>query len=64
MGFVNFVDWVSQLAATPVFHTVHGAVSCSNRRSITLNHTRDLLALIRVDQKHDFVVTHCISSWI
>jgi hypothetical protein len=23
-----------------------------------------LLALVRVNQKYDFVVTHCISSWV
>ena len=30
----------------------------------TIDHGRDLLALVRVDQKHDFIVSHCVSLWL
>jgi len=33
--------------------------------AVALDHGGDLLALVRVDQKHDLVVTHCLCSlWL
>src|SRR5690606_6781662 len=32
--------------------------ACLDRALVALDHGRDLLALVRVDQEHDFVVTH------
>jgi hypothetical protein len=31
---------------------------------VTLEHGRNLLALIRMDQENDFIVPHVISLWI
>ena len=60
---VDLVDQECQLAAAPVFEAVHHATVFLDGLGVALDHTRDLLALIRVDQKDDFIVSHCLSPW-
>ena len=61
MGFVDFVNGVGQLASTPIFEPVNLATVGGNHALIPLEHAGDLLALIRVDQKNHFVMSHCVS---
>jgi len=58
VGFVNFVDGVSQLATAPVLKAVNLATVGFDGRGVTLNHRWNLFALVWMDQKHDFVMTH------
>ena len=58
VGLGELVDLVSQLAAAPVLDTVHLAVAGGDHALVALQHGRNLLALIRVDQQDDFIVTH------
>jgi hypothetical protein len=62
--FVDLLDRVSQLAATPVFQTVDMTVLAGHQRAITLDHRGHLLALIGMHDKYDLVVSHYISLWI
>ena len=39
-----------------------GAAGAFNHAPIPLHHRRDVLALVRVDQKYHFVVPHCAPS--
>ncbi|EQD23595.1 hypothetical protein NM3173_2200 [Neisseria meningitidis NM3173] len=64
MGFMDFVNRVSQLAATPVFQTVNLTVCFGNHGFVTFNHSGYLLALIGMNDKHDLVMTHVISLWM
>jgi hypothetical protein len=64
MGLVDLLDRIGQLAAAPVFQTVDIAAFGSDQRAVTLYHRGHLLALIGVNDKHDFVMTHCISLWL
>ena len=59
--FVDFVDRVSQLAAAPIFQAVDGAAGFGNHGFVAFNHSGHLLALIRVNDKHDLIMTHVIS---
>ena len=58
------LDRVSQLAAAPVFQAVNLAAVGLDQRLVALDHRRHLFALVRVDQKHDFIMTHDDSLWI
>src|SRR5690606_33439519 len=60
VGLVDLVDRVSQLAATPVFTAVNGTVGLFDQRSIALDHSRYLFALVRMNQEHDFIMAHCL----
>jgi hypothetical protein len=64
MCFVQFGDGKSQLASTPVFKAVNLAVPALNQVPVAFQHGRNLFALIRVDQKTDFEMSHCCSLWI
>src|SRR5690606_7002187 len=61
---VDFLDRVSQLAAAPVFKTVNGSALGSHQGAIALDHAWHLLALVRMDDKNYFVVSHAVSLWI
>src|SRR5690606_137316 len=54
----QFLDWVSQLTAAPVFQTMNSTAFGSNNRRIALDHGGHLLALIGMHNEHYFVVTH------
>ena len=55
---VHLGDGKRQLAAAPVFEAVNGTAAVFDGRAVALDHMGDLLALVRVDQKHDLVVSH------
>src|SRR6476661_6036150 len=57
----ELVDLVGQLAAAPVLDTMHLAAAGGDHALVTLQHGRNLLALVRVDQQHDFIMTHGLS---
>src|SRR5690606_19971149 len=53
-------DRVSQLTATPIFQAVNLAAVFFDQLGVTLNHRVNLLTLVRVNQKNDFVMTHFV----
>jgi hypothetical protein len=55
---MNFLDRKLKLATTPVFLAVYDTTGIYDHAAITLGHRRHLLTLVRVDQKHDFVMLH------
>jgi hypothetical protein len=61
---VNLRDREGQLTATPVLKTVNLTTALGDHAFVTLEHGRNLLALVGVDQKYDFIVPHVISFWI
>src|SRR5690606_6676556 len=60
VGLDQVLDRVGQLAAAPVLEAVDGATGVLDQALVALDHRRHLLALVRVDQEHDFVMTHCV----
>src|SRR5690606_18287518 len=50
---------IGELAAAPILEAVDLAVATLDQRLVALDHGRHLLALVRMDQEHDFVMTHC-----
>jgi hypothetical protein len=56
--FVYLVDWMCQLAATPVFSAMNGTTGIRDHALVFFNHRRHLLALIRMDQEYDLVMSH------
>src|SRR4051794_28212877 len=64
VGLGQLLDQVGHLATAPVFHAVHLAAGGGEDALVAFQHGRNLLALIRMDQEHDFIVTHWNSLWI
>ena len=64
MRLVNLVDGMGQLAATPVFGAVDRTAGTGNHALVAFDHGRHLLALVRVDQEYDFVMSHCRPFWM
>ena len=64
MGLVQLLDRIRQLTPTPVFQAMNLAAMASNVGLITFDHGRHLLALIGVNDKHNFVMTHGCSFWL
>ena len=64
MGFVELGNGESQLAAAPVFQAMNRSVIALDQAAVTFQHGRNLLALVRVDQKTYFKVSHCDSLWV
>src|SRR3546814_2182240 len=60
VGLDQVVDRIGQLAATPVLETVDLALAALDQRLVALDHGGHLLALVRMDQEHDFVMTHVV----
>ena len=60
VSLVNFGNWVGQLTATPVLGTMYCTAGFGNHALVAFYHGRNLFALVRMDQKHDFVMSHCI----
>ena len=58
VGLVYLLDGKGELAAAPVLEPVDLAAVGFDDRPVTIHHRANLLALVRVDQKHDLVVTH------
>jgi hypothetical protein len=59
----KFLDHIGHLAATPVFYAVNNAATVRDDALVTLDHRWNLLALIWMDDKYDFVMTHANSFW-
>jgi hypothetical protein len=57
----EFLDHVGHLATTPVFDTVDFATTAADQTLVPIDHCGYLLALIRVDDKNYFIVTHHFS---
>ena len=55
---VDLGDRIRELAAAPVFEAMHRAAAGGDHAAVALDHGRNLLALVRMDQKHDFVMPH------
>ncbi len=64
MSFVDFVDRVCQLAPAPILTTVNNTAGFGHHAVVAFNHGRNLFALVRMNQKHDFVMSHCFPFWI
>src|SRR5690606_32962459 len=64
MGLDQVVDRIRQLAAAPVLEAVDLAFGPFDQGLVALDHGRHLFTLVRMDQEHDLVVTHVVSSWI
>jgi len=64
MGLVNLGDRVRELAAPPVFLAMNLALRPLDEVAIPLEHRGHLFTLVRVDQKHDFVVSQSNSPWV
>src|SRR3546814_16364289 len=60
VGLDQVVDRIGQLAATPVLETVDLALAALDQRLVALDHGGHLLALVRMDQVQDFVMTHVV----
>jgi hypothetical protein len=58
MGLVQFLDRIGKLAPAPVFQSMYGAATGLDGRTVALKHGRNLFTLVRVDQKHYFIMSH------
>jgi len=56
----DLLNGIGQLTAAPVFQPVNLAARGLDGGAVTLDHGGNLFALVRVDQEHDFVMTHCL----
>ncbi len=61
---VNLVDGMGQLAATPVFGAMDRTAGTGDHALVAFDHGRHLLALVRMDQEYDFVMSHCRPFWM
>src|SRR5690606_31810238 len=61
MRLDQVVDRIGELAAAPVLEAVDLALAAFDQRLVALDHGRHLLALVRMDQEHDFVMSHVFS---
>ena len=64
MRFVNLVDGMSQLTPTPVFGAMNGTARFRHYALVAFHHGRDLFALVRMNQKYDLVMSHCLPLWL
>jgi hypothetical protein len=55
---VHLGDRIGELAATPVLEPVHLAAAGRDHALVALDHGRNLLALVRMDQEYDLVMPH------
>src|SRR5215467_2127345 len=60
---VDLGERESELAAAPILEPVDLAVLARYRRTVTLDHRRDLLALVRVNDETHLVMSHRVSLW-
>src|SRR5580698_1728688 len=61
--FVHFGDREGQLTPAPIFEPMHRPAAGSDHAFVAIDHRGDLLALVRMDQKHNSIMSHCISLW-
>src|SRR5690348_1419625 len=53
------LDGIGKRAAAPVLDAVHLAAFGLDEALVAVEHAGHLLALVRMDQEHDFIMTHC-----
>lgn len=58
MRLVNFLNQIGKLAAPPVLESMNLAISRGNHAAVSLDHRRDLLALVRMNNENNFVMSH------
>jgi hypothetical protein len=58
MSLVDLTDGMCQLTPAPVLFPMNLTTGALDHAPVALEHGWHLLALVRVDQKHDFVVSH------
>jgi hypothetical protein len=63
VGLRKLLDHVGHLATTPVFHAMYFSAARGNDTLVTLDHRGHLLALVGMDNKYYFIVTHANSLW-
>ena len=54
----EFLDRIGQLTTTPVFQAMNLAALGGDERLVSLDHGGHLLALVRMNNENDFVITH------
>ena len=59
MGLVGLLDGERELAPAPVLEPVYLAAVALDHLAVAIEHGGHLLALVRMDQEHDLVMTHC-----
>src|SRR5476649_2901448 len=64
MRLVHLGDGKSHLAPAPVFEAVDRTLADGDGAAIALDHRRHLLALIGMDDKYYFVMSHAVSLWV
>ncbi len=57
---MQFLNRISQLATPPVFHSMNTTFTRFYYTAVTINHRRNLFALVRMDDKYNFVMTHAV----
>src|SRR5476649_97463 len=64
MRLVHLGDGKGHLAPAPVFEAVDHTLAACDGAAIALDHRGHLLALIGMDNKYDFVMSHAVSLWV
>ncbi len=57
----GFFDRIGQQAPAPVFQTMDVALAVFDQGFVAINHRRNLITLVGMDQKNDLIVSHVIS---
>jgi hypothetical protein len=63
MRFMNLLDQIAELTASPVFEAMDSAISGGDDTTVSLDHRRYLFALIGMNNENDFVMAHIFSLW-
>ena len=58
MGLVDLGDGIDKLSPAPILNAMHLAAAAFDETPVALGHAGHLVALVRVDQEHHFVVAH------
>src|SRR5690348_3564031 len=58
MRLGEMLDGIGKRAAAPVLDAVHLAALGLDEALVAVEHAGHLLALVRMDQEHDFIMTH------
>ena len=56
---VHLGDREGQLAPAPILEAMHLTAAGTDHALVAIDHRRNLLALVRMDQEHDFIMPHC-----
>ena len=64
VSLVDLGDRERELPTTPILDAMDLATARRDHALVTLEHGRNLLALVWMDQKHNFIVPHVVSLWM